>query len=387
MVSQKKGNPNQSFNLAADIEEGFDELGRLPSRLERYAHARSRSIVNVAQIDKKLNFLEDEESNGVGLSTFIAPSLSSSSDLFHNILSGKFIGPIHPDTYNQFQKDSLISKERKLEPNTNKLSFQEHLKKLRPKIFECGDYLGFKNYHTVGKVRLTSANFCKAHLMCPLCAIRRGVTKLDAYVKRYHTIMQEYQGLRLSMVTFTVKNGDDLQERYEHLKKSVQRLLKHRRKSKEGKSNTDFSKALGLVGTYEVTNKDKGWHPHVHMMVLHRENFNYKKLRAEWLKITGDSHVFNVTPCQNPDKPEKDFLEVFKYAVKFSDLTPEQNMEAYEILRGKRLLISAGLFWGVKVPESQLDKELDELPFIELFYKYIHGSGYNLTTKKELFFK
>src|SRR5690606_8649852 len=141
---------------------------------------------------------------------------------------------------------------------------------LRPKLASCGNYLGFRHYYTVGKVRLTAATFCKAHLLCPLCAIRRGSKTLEAYTTRYNVIMAENQGLKLAMLTMTVKNGDDLAERFEHLRSSFQRLLERRRKALAGARgwSSEFSKVLGLVGAYEVTNKGNGWHPHAHMMIL-----------------------------------------------------------------------------------------------------------------------
>jgi hypothetical protein len=43
-------------------------------------------------------------------------------------------------------------------------------------------------------------------------------------------------------------------------------------------------------------------------------------------------------------------------------------------------LFSAGLFWGVDVPESNLDEELEELPYFLRLYTYMAGSGYNLTS-------
>jgi hypothetical protein len=323
----EKGKPQSTVNLAEEVERGFDELGKLPSRIDRYAAARQRSLINLTEIDKKINL---------------------SSDL------------------------------------SIKSPFYLHLQNLRPKLASCGNYLGFRHYYTVGKVRLTAATFCKAHLLCPLCAIRRGSKTLEAYTTRYHFIMATNPGLKLAMLTLTVKNGDDLAERFEHLRSSLQRLLKHRRKALEGKSNTEFSKVLGLVGAYEVTNKGNGWHPHAHMMILYRTRLNASKLRQEWQKITGDSKVLRIDPARHPQDPAQDFLEVFKYALKFSDLTPEQNMEAYEIMRGKRLLFSAGLFWGVEVPEQLTDEPLDGLPYFDMVYKYVVGSGYNLTGATEV---
>jgi Replication protein len=322
---QKEENPKELSSLAAEVQRGFDETGKLPERLKRYAFARERALINLAQIDIRIN-------------------------------------------------------------QSSESPFQNHLVKLRSRVAICGDYLGFKNYYTVGKVRLTAANFCMVPLLCPLCAIRRGSKLLDGYVKRLQIIQSDTSGLKLSMLTLTVKNGQDLQERFNHLKKSVSTMLERRRKALSGARgwHSEFAKIAGLVGTYEVTKDgaidgtESGWHPHVHMMVLHAERFDYTELQAEWLKITGDSHVLNVAPSQHPEDPAQDFLEVFKYALKFSDLTPEQNMHAYEILRGKRLVFSAGLFWGVEIPESMLDEDLDSLPYFELIYNYIAGSGYNL---------
>lgn len=334
MFPHNEGNPNELFNLAEEVQEGFDESGMLPDRLKRYALAHERTLVNLSHVNLKLKLLNDSD------------------------------------------------------------SFKHHLEKLRPRLVQCGHYLGFKHYYTIGKVRLTAADFCKTHLLCPLCAIRRGSKLLEAYIQRYEIIMQENKGLKMSMLTLTVKNGEDLAERFNHLKKAVETVLERRRKTLAGARGYDseFAKIAGLVGSYEVTKdggkgeiKETGWHPHAHIMVLHSERFDYKALQAEWLKITGDSHVLNVTPAKNPKDPAKDFLEVFKYAVKFTSLTPEQNLDAYEVLRGRRLVFSAGLFWGVDVPESQYDEELAELPYFELLYKYIVGSGYNLTTREELY--
>jgi len=59
--------------------------------------------------------------------------------------------------------------------------------------------------------------------------------------------------------------------------------------------------------------------------------------------------------------------------VKFSDLDLSQNWEAAQVLKGKRLLNSFGLFRGVEVPESLLDEPLDSLPFWDRFYRFIGG--------------
>ena len=84
--------------------------------------------------------------------------------------------------------------------------------KLSANMEQCGHYMLFRDYFTVGKVRLHAARFCKKHLVCPLCAIRRAAKQVKAYLDRLTVIQSEQEGLQASLVTFTVKNGEDLSE-------------------------------------------------------------------------------------------------------------------------------------------------------------------------------
>ena len=247
----------------------------------------------------------------------------------------------------------------------------------------CGNYLHFREYFTVGKVRLHSASFCRQHLVCPLCAIRRGAKALGAYLTRWQVLQEERPDLRPYLLTLTVKNGDDLEERQNHLSKSLRKLLTHRRHFKAGVPRapwTELCRAEGAVYTMELTNKGKGWHPHCHMILLASSQPSQSDLSAEWHKITGDSMVVDCRPILGD--PVEGFMEVFKYAVKFSDLTLADNWHAAQILKGKRLLNSFGLFRGVEIPESMLDEPLDGLPYLDRFYRYL-GDEYQPSTLKK----
>ena len=78
------------------------------------------------------------------------------------------------------------------------------------------------------------------------------------------------------------------------------------------------------------------------------------------------------------------FMEVFKYAMKFSELTHYQIWEAHETLsptgRLTRLQGSIGLFRGVKVPENMTDDDVipDDAPFMLILYKFLKGAGYSV---------
>jgi hypothetical protein len=267
-----------------------------------------------------------------------------------------------------------------------KKSEAQLIKKARIRLKDCGNWLHFRNYYTIDTIRLVNASFCKMHLLCPLCAIRRGAKYLAAYLKRYQQIKKDNPKLRPYLITFTIKNQDDLALAFKHLKGSLKTLVDRRRAFLHGKKRnatyTELTKVLGAVYTFEVTNKGQGWHPHIHMIALCEETPSQVQLREEWHAITGDSYIVDVTPFRIPESPSEAllpseidaFIEVFKYAVKFSDLSLQNNWEAYTVLKGQRLMGSLGLFRSVNVPEELTDEiPEEELPYIDLLYSFVKG--------------
>lgn len=242
----------------------------------------------------------------------------------------------------------------------------------------CGDYLLFRHYFTVDQVKLHAASFCMKHLLCPLCAIRRGARALKSYLDRWEVIRAEKTALRPFLVTLTVKDGPDLAERFRHLQKAQRELWKRKQRGR----GSVFDGVAGAVWSYEVKRGSGSgvWHPHLHMIALAEKQPDQAELRAEWQAITGDSFMCDVRPISQAD-PVSGFLEVFKYAVKFSDQEPADTWHAFSVLKGKNLLAAAGCFRGVEVPESLTDEALDDLPFVELFYRYLGRAGYSLTKR------
>jgi hypothetical protein len=241
----------------------------------------------------------------------------------------------------------------------------------------CGDYLAFRHYFTIDKVRLHGASLCMVHLLCPLCAIRRGAKAMKAYLDRFEVIRASRPSLRPFLVTLTVKDGDDLAERFQHLHKSQRELwmAKHR-----GRGSV-LDGVAGAVWSYEAPRGSGSgkWHPHLHMIALAEVQPCAFALAREWKQITGDSFVVDVRPISQAD-PVSGFLEVFKYAVKFTDQEPADTLACYLTLKGKRLIGSAGCFRGVVVPDELTDdtKDLEGLPFVTLFYRFLRGAGYSL---------
>jgi hypothetical protein len=115
------------------------------------------------------------------------------------------------------------------------------------------------------------------------------------------------------------------------------------------------------------------WQPHCHWIWLCPSAHSKAQIQQEWYERTGDSFIVDVTPFYGGDIASG-FLEVFKYALKYSTMTHADNWEAFLALRGRRLVSSFGVFRGVEVPEQDTDEiTLDDLPFYELVFKYIAG--------------
>lgn len=259
----------------------------------------------------------------------------------------------------------------------NALQFRDYLAgegegRLANDLSQCGNHLLFRNYYTVGQYRLAGMCTCKKHLLCPLCAIRRGAKALRVYLERVTHLLASDELLRPYMVTLTVKNGDNLTERFRHLASHVRAYHKRRK----GKGQTgEVRKASSAVWSYEFTNRGNGWHPHVHAVWLCREAPDPYKLSEEWHALTGDSYIVDVRQVNMLD-PVKSFCEVFKYAVKFSDLPNNLRLEAFRNLQGKRLLDSFGDLRGLVVEVDDSDDILEDLPYIEIMYSYQRGVGY-----------
>lgn len=255
--------------------------------------------------------------------------------------------------------------------------FGRHESRVFRKVENCGSYLIFRNYLTSNRSRLIGACSCKEHLLCSFCAARRGVRNARAYQGRVNSLLEENANQRLMLVTFTVKNGFDLAERFLHLKGSIQSFLKRRNDSLRRDTPSSFHLVNGGVFAYEFKRGSGGnlWHPHIHMLILVDEStyLDIQPVKDEWLHITGDSSVVNIVPCTS----DAAFLEVFAYALKFSEMQHFDRWFAFGILKGERLISSFGSFRDVDIPEGVEDDLLEsDEPWIDVIFRYQKFQGY-----------
>lgn len=268
----------------------------------------------------------------------------------------------------------------------------------------CANMLLFKHYYTLDKYKLSGLKTCKKHMLCPFCSAIRASKQATAYQEKMVHILKENPNLKPVFMTLTVKNGDYLDERFNHLKDSFKTYQSRRRDwLKKGRGYNELCKAHGIVYAYEITNNGKGWHPHLHMILLVDDWIDKDKLSAEWYAITGDSFIVDVRRvkptkvetdaidvAKNKDDYSEGFMEVFKYAMKFTELTHNQIWVAHESLcnakgRLTRLQGSIGLFRGVEVPDTMTDDFIaDDAPFMLILYKFLKGAGYSVEFMKDV---
>lgn len=253
------------------------------------------------------------------------------------------------------------------------------------RITECGDWLKFRHYFTISQVKLAGASFCKKHLICSLCAIRRASRLMASYLDRYSVIRKERPELSAHLATLTVKNSHDLGEVLAHLLDSLRTL--NRRRTRKNQPSIMHTVEGGVYSVELTHDNATGWHPHVHAIWLSSDPAMFDqaatyRLRDEWKQITGDSFICDIRPIKAEQQISDDidphaggFAEVFKYAMKPSELGADRLIEALPHLLGKRLIGSFGLFRGVPEPDSLADDltGLDHLPYVEFLAQFIAG--------------
>lgn len=252
--------------------------------------------------------------------------------------------------------------------------------KLAGELASCHNWLLFRDYYEAGEVRLHRTISCRKHLLCPLCAILRAARSVRKYHERYEVIKSESPALRLYYVVLTVKNGVDLKERFTHMEKAVRMLVARRREALKAMGGSRrhayalgsaFANVAGGAYSFEVKRGTGSgeWHPHANLLLLVDGSIDRDALIQEWESITGDSYIVH---CEEKNPEDKGaFVEVFKYAMKFSEMECCDTYHAFETLRGRRLMGTFGAFRGVEVPEG--DDEAIDSPYVELVYRYTGG--------------
>lgn len=246
------------------------------------------------------------------------------------------------------------------------------------RLRDCHAWMVFHYDPQSQHFRLAQARSCNLTLLCPLCAIRRAAHACHAYQCRAHTLLAADPRLVLSYAVLTIHNRDDLAERFQHLQRHARLLLARRRLAdftRRGHGRFRYADRCCLAsvraGAYSFEVKrgaNSGlWHPHLNLLLLSHQPIDERRLSLEWRTLTGDSH--NVYCRPRPNDPGT-FVEIFKYALKFSDLSPADTYHVYETLNRHHLMGSFGAFHGLAVPARD---RAAEQPYRWLLYRYEQG--------------
>jgi hypothetical protein len=200
----------------------------------------------------------------------------------------------------------------------------------------CGSYLLFRRYRDPQKTtKVVKANLCH-HPLCPFCAWRKHSKNAMHIAKALHGMDNLY------LLTLTIDNTETI------AKPDISLLIKN--------STHMMRKVMGCndyVATIEITNKGKGFHPHVHAIVYMPNwstSFVARSMaywRKEWGKINNGVHGYNILQIEKIDTIDGAVQEVTKYITKVStevDGIPLKNAihQLSDAIHGVRQLRSAG---------------------------------------------
>lgn len=268
-------------------------------------------------------------------------------------------------------------------------------------INDCGSWLEFRHYTKLDKTKLHKANHCKKDKLCPACAMRRASKQIQ---KVESTILQNEQLQKKHWYFGVLPVKHDKTESFDTVFARVKKSLDTWRtsfknaKRKTGKKNI-LNSFDGLFYSIEITRSKNGWNIHINFLACSdaeiqgiytytdkngKKISQHKDIADTWSSFTDNGsymHSFQKVDTTDKEVFTKNLFEIFKYALKFQDLTPKDALHVYEKTKNKRLMGSIGCLYNMpyKVDldkEETLNQEYIEMVFRYSYaeHKYIHVS-------------
>lgn len=267
---------------------------------------------------------------------------------------------------------------------------EQHKNPLTPmtssRVFNCGSWLKFRHYEAIDKKSLYKARFCKKDKICPACAARRASKQVT---KVHQQLLSNEELLKGNWyyIVLPVKHNssEDFLTVFNRLQRGLKSINQAIRNEARGKSSNNwFSQFDGIMYSIEETKTKNGWNIHANLLVrssdpivglLKKKGFNSfwnKEAVETWKEIAEDSQNISISPINvsNNDDLLKNLQEVFKYSLKFQELSPDDLLIAYECLHRKRLLGTMGTLRGLKINVELQGDEVENEIFIETMYHY-----------------
>lgn len=258
---------------------------------------------------------------------------------------------------------------------------------------QCASHLIFRKYHTLDEqpVKLSGGYFCQMRHHCQFCGAAHAVRALATAVPKVQGQLLEKPSLRPAMLTITCRDREDLADMVDELYGSWSTWIERRRNQAKGRrGHTALSLLDGGIMSAE-TKRGSGsgkWHFHAHGVVLAPPGLESSDFYGEWSSILGytanldfrylkSAELINQgnNPASISEQLGKELLEVFKYALKTTEMEFEDRYNAACVLHGKKLIRPFGSLFNYKAPEELTEDltEYDGLPYVELVYRYLEG--------------
>lgn len=303
----------------------------------------------------------------------------------------------------------------------SKLTRKDVFHKLE-KVSSCGGVLELRSpvdreTGEMGELKLHNANFCCQYAICPICAARIQSRRQTSLKEPIQEFSKRYPFAY--MVTATVKDGENLGERFGHLVQSWQKFRRMGQKrpiKRKGvtvgyrRGSGEFGRVCAALSHVEIKRGARSgqWHPHLHALVFTDSPLDYSvwkdeelkrgekvakypidfggkkvassRISRQWLKASNDSMGIDVRPLRmrKTDKAHGRTLaeavwhqarEVLKYATKFNS-KPEADQAALmgpdyvtvmDVSYCRRLFNSYGAFRGLAALENEMVEPEDLL--------------------------
>jgi len=226
---------------------------------------------------------------------------------------------------------------------------------LAGRLFRCRETV--YEFARLGGVvhRSDPETICELPRLCQCCGLAHS-SKLFALYKPVLDSVLSDQTLEAHFATLTVQDDESLPGALSKLDLALDRWQYNFRNRGRRRNALEF--CVGGVWSIEIKRgKNSGlWHPHCHGVLFFRGRPDYNALRVLWNSSTDQASASNCFKWirRLPDGKfnAKAVCEIFKYSIKFQDLAPVDQYEAYCITKGKNLLRRFGILRGVSLGES-----------------------------------
>lgn len=223
----------------------------------------------------------------------------------------------------------------------------------------CRSNITEKDARGVPAYKFCIKSNCCHDRLCTPCANTRSATIRDKLLQLMH-------GKQVSIITLTLSGKDQgLQEKVDRLYKHFRSLRLHPLWDENVAGGAAFLEI-------KYSEKAKRWHPHLHI-IAEAKFIDQGELSTVWHTITKDSFIVDVG---RPRDEKMTGVYVAKYASKplNSSFSNDPNLldEAVMALKGRRLCLTFGTWYGTPLTYAEDEALADDLTDAAGYTTYLH---------------